>query len=227
MDAVDIRIARRYADQIVTGDLTITKNSDGGITFSANGGQSVVTLTSDEVKGRGVESIQINSNNHLICTLDDDTTIDAGVLPSGSSTGGTTNYTDLTNKPSINSIELTGDKSLNDLGITNYDDTQVKQDKKDLQDNKVDKVTGKSLISDTEISRLANVDNYDDTDIKQDISDIDGMLLDNITFSSDYKSIILNRKNVLDPYTIPIASFIHNAKLTELNDIDATDIGDG
>lgn len=35
---------------------------------------------------------------------------------------------------------------------------------------KVDKVPGKSLIADTEISRLANVKNYDDTGIKSDIS---------------------------------------------------------
>lgn len=33
--------------------------------------------------------------------------------------------------------------------------------------NKVDKVIGKSLISDTEIERLANVVNYDDTEIKE------------------------------------------------------------
>ena len=36
--------------------------------------------------------------------------------------------------------------------------------------NKVDKVTGKSLISDTEIARLKNVNNYDDTDIKRSIN---------------------------------------------------------
>lgn len=35
---------------------------------------------------------------------------------------------------------------------------------------KVDKVEGKSLISDTEIARLASVDNYDDTDIKAEIA---------------------------------------------------------
>ena len=37
-------------------------------------------------------------------------------------------------------------------------------------ENKVDKVAGKSLISDTEITRLASVDNYDDTAIKADIA---------------------------------------------------------
>lgn len=35
---------------------------------------------------------------------------------------------------------------------------------------KVDKVDGKSLISDTEIERLANVNNYDDTEIKEELN---------------------------------------------------------
>ena len=36
----------------------------------------------------------------------------------GSGSGGTTNYNDLTNKPSINGITLTGNKTSIDLGIT-------------------------------------------------------------------------------------------------------------
>ena len=36
--------------------------------------------------------------------------------------------------------------------------------------SKVDKVEGKSLISDTEIARLASVDNYDDTDIRTELA---------------------------------------------------------
>lgn len=36
---------------------------------------------------------------------------------SGSSSGGTTNYLDLKNKPKINNIELSNNKSLEDLGI--------------------------------------------------------------------------------------------------------------
>ena len=35
----------------------------------------------------------------------------------GSGSGGTTNYNDLTNKPSINGITLTGNKTSADLGI--------------------------------------------------------------------------------------------------------------
>ena len=47
----------------------------------------------------------------------------------------------------------------------------LKADKSEL-DTKVDKVEGKSLISDTEIDRLKNIINYDDTDVKKDIADI-------------------------------------------------------
>ena len=76
---------------------------------------------------------------------------------------------------------------------------------------KVDKVEGKSLISDTEIERLANVDNYDDTEIraelnnKANISDLhqhankevlDGITAEKVTswdnksdFDGDYNSL--------------------------------------
>ena len=40
----------------------------------------------------------------------------------------------------------------------------------DLESGKVDKVDGKSLISDSEITRLASVNNYDDTTIKQRVT---------------------------------------------------------
>lgn len=41
---------------------------------------------------------------------------------------------------------------------------------KDELNNKVDKETGKSLIADSEITRLANVTNYDDTEIKNNLN---------------------------------------------------------
>ena len=41
---------------------------------------------------------------------------------------------------------------------------------KDELNNKVDKVKGKSLIDDTEITRLSNVTNYDDTELKNQIN---------------------------------------------------------
>ena len=59
------------------------------------------------------------------------------------------------------------------------------------------------------------------------INEVNGNLLDTVGFSADYKNIILNRKNGLNPYTIPISTIINNASLTELKDIDGTDIGNG
>lgn len=70
------------------------------------------------------------------------------------------------------------------LVSSNYDDSLLKteieknrenielnkQEINNLDDIKVDKVTGKSLIADTEIARLKNVKNYDDTQIKTDIA---------------------------------------------------------
>ena len=59
------------------------------------------------------------------------------------------------------------------------------------------------------------------------INEVNGNLLDTVGFSADYKNIILNRKNGLNPYTIPISAIINNASLAELKDVDSTDVGDG
>ena len=40
---------------------------------------------------------------------------------------GTTVYSELSDKPSINDVILEGNKTLSDLGIVNYDDTEIKE----------------------------------------------------------------------------------------------------
>ena len=52
-------------------------------------------------------------------------------------------------------------------------------------ENKVDKVEGKSLISDAEIARLATVTNYDDTAINEQIATLNSSKLDAETYNSD------------------------------------------
>lgn len=44
----------------------------------------------------------------------------------GGGSGGTTNYNALVNKPKISGVTLQGDKALSDLGITNYDDSEIR-----------------------------------------------------------------------------------------------------
>ena len=50
-------------------------------------------------------------------------------------------------------------------------------------DNKVGKVTGKSLISDSEITRLAGVTNFDSTSINAAISALNSGKLDKSTYN--------------------------------------------
>jgi exopolysaccharide biosynthesis protein len=103
-----------------------------------------------------------------------------------------TNYDDSTIKTSIsNKVDkVTGKSLISDseiirlANVSNYDDSTITKSITDetsarktadttLQtniDTKVDKVTGKSLISDTEITRLASIKNYDDTTITTNIT---------------------------------------------------------
>ncbi len=63
----------------------------------------------------GVNAINIVAGENI--TLDQED----GTLTINSTGGGTRDYTALTNKPSINNVELSGNKSLSDLGVGTYD----------------------------------------------------------------------------------------------------------
>ena len=214
MDKKALSASKTYTDEKLKnyqcGDVTVTKNSDGSITFSANGGQSSVTLSPDEVKGLGIKKIEINSDNHLICTLDDDTTIDAGVLPSGS---GTTDYEDLTNKPSTGRLELSGDKTLKELGINSLEDefkdyspnSEYKKDKYVFYDNVLYKINKDFISSDitTDVTngnlvKYVGGSSYDDTSIKTQISNILKAIGDIDTLSVVGVKDIVSAVNKLD-----------------------------
>lgn len=65
---------------------------------------------------------EVNQNTSDIANKQDKLTAGTGIsiegnIISATSTGGTSDYTELTNKPQINNIELTGNKTLSDLGI--------------------------------------------------------------------------------------------------------------
>lgn len=94
------------------------------------------------------------------------------------------NYNDLSNKPTIptKTSELINDSSyVTETYVTNaIENAQIGGGSSDIDlsgyatkddlNNKVDKVTGKSLIADTEIERLKNVTNYDDTEIRNTLN---------------------------------------------------------
>ena len=70
----------------------------------------------------------------------------------------------------------------------------------DLLSGKVDKVPGKSLISDTEISRLENVDNYDDTEVRGLITDLDNAKVNKVPGKSLISDAEIARLAGVDNY---------------------------
>ena len=67
-----------------------------------------------DAKINGVNTLTIEAGTNI--TLDQEGNI-LTINSTGGGGGGTSDYTDLTNKPKINNVELVGNKSLNDLGI--------------------------------------------------------------------------------------------------------------
>lgn len=68
----------------------------------------------EDAKINGKNSIEIEAGNNITI---DDTENGIRINSTGGGSGGTSNYNDLRNKPKINNVELSGNKSLNDLGI--------------------------------------------------------------------------------------------------------------
>lgn len=116
--------------------------------------------------------------------------------------GGTTNYNQLTNKPQINGVILTGNKSASDLGIDTYDDTELRGkvtaledsnaaltasmttaqgDITNLENNKVEKEAGLGLsqnsFTDAEKTKLAGLENYDDTALQGEVDALDALIV--------------------------------------------------
>ena len=114
----------------------------------------------------------INKNNNIASRVLNQDNVTAGnnitidktstgiTISSTGGTGGTSDYTQLTNKPQINGIELTGNKNGNDLGLANESEieelgnelNQLANDVTNLDTNKQDK-----LVAGTNITIEGNV----------------------------------------------------------------------
>lgn len=71
-------------------------------------------------------------------------TIDLEVQEVMEGSGGTTDYEKLNNKPSINEVELSGDKSLEDLGISPLSNMDILNIIKQINEGGVKNVGGKA-----------------------------------------------------------------------------------
>lgn len=111
-------------------------------------------------------------------TIDEDNTINADIKD------GTKNYNELDNKPSINNIELTGNKTLEELGFKEYDDSEIKQEINNL-DTEVERLTenvnniaGDVSSIDGKVTRLNNIVADINTDVEKNKADIVEIKLD-------------------------------------------------
>ena len=138
MDIIDIVLSKKYTDESlkgITGTLagknctikSATK-ADGVTTvvfaWTADDGTEKTTTiqVNDGAKGDigiGIDNVTINANSHLIVTLSDGSTIDAGLIQGGS---GTDDYEDLINRPKIEGVDLIGNKTFEDLGVASATD---------------------------------------------------------------------------------------------------------
>lgn len=108
-------LAKKIALGAVSGIKNITLSPTGQLVFVFNDGSSAnwqIPLPQDGVDGLSITDVEINANKHLICTMSDGSTIDAGELPGG---GG------LVQVSNFSSLPTTGDKST--LYLTLDDDS--------------------------------------------------------------------------------------------------------
>ena len=126
--------------------------------------------------------------------------------------GGTTNYNALTNKPSINGVELSGNKTLKQLGITNYNDTQIKTQISNIL-KAIGDIDGLTIVG---VKDLVNAVNKLDLSFMQSIvyNTKDGKKLLTITYKNG---------NTTD---IDITAIITNTNIGELANVEDTGIID-
>lgn len=107
MTAIEAYIlAKKIALGAVSGIKNLTFNGNQ-IIFNFNDGSSaimVVPLPKDGVDGISIVDVEIDENKHLICTLSDNSTIDAGELP-----GATTKPGGLVQVKDFNSLKYPGE----------------------------------------------------------------------------------------------------------------------
>ena len=244
-------IARAAAG--ITGR-TSTTNADGSVTVTISfTSGSPLSFTINPVKGEdgvGFKNAKIkevtNVNNereyHLILINDKDKEIDAGILPTNDDMfqdyepnkefkeGTLIVYNDKIYKANndVTSSDIDTDIVNGNIGLyvggNSYDDTSIKTQINNLKNDKVDKVSGKSLLDDSEIARLATLKNYDDTSIKNEIKTVSDGLMASAGYSADYKTIDIVTVGGVKK-SIPLLPVISHAKITELEDVDKTNQG--
>ena len=138
---------------IAGSNITITENSDGTETIASTGGGGGGGFTPTETQlaamNSGITEAKVTGydalpddedvkdivSDHFVAgsniTITDN--VDGTQTIASTASGGTTDYSDLTNKPSINNVTLSGNKTTFDLGIDEVPDVTSSDDGKILK----------------------------------------------------------------------------------------------
>lgn len=80
----------------------------------------------EEVDNLDIDVSKTGHTATVTITKKDGTEKSVDIFDGEGGSGGSSDYEDLKNLPKINNVELKGNKSLSDLGIENYDDTEIR-----------------------------------------------------------------------------------------------------
>jgi len=162
-----------YVDDVLAKTLIFTTKCDKSLTDETEAPgevKSALDLIAGTVDGK-LSPSNIKAGQNVTVDIDgNDVTINA----SGGG-GGTSDYSQLANKPSINSVELNGNKSLADLGIqpsgsyaTSSDFTAEATARQNADNNlqgQIDAITVSSDVIDV-VGTYADLQNYDTSHVK-------------------------------------------------------------
>ena len=82
MDLITYALAKSYANKVAAGFSSVRVEGTN-IIFTLNDGQIATVVVPTPADGVSIIGVEIDNHNHLICTLSNHTTIDAGEIPQG------------------------------------------------------------------------------------------------------------------------------------------------
>ena len=103
--------------QTQSGATISITDKNGTTTANVTNGQDGEEYDDTELRGLIAEKQNTLVSGSNIKTINNQSLLGSGNITIEGGSGGTSDYTDLTNKPQINNVTLSGNKSLSDLGI--------------------------------------------------------------------------------------------------------------
>lgn len=83
MDLITYALAKSYANKVAAGFSSVRVEGTSVI-FTLNDGVTEATVTvPTPADGVSITGVEIDNHNHLVCTLSDHSTVDAGEVPQG------------------------------------------------------------------------------------------------------------------------------------------------